>query len=131
MMPKARGLTQHGGLPGWLEESDPAGVRDGRMEIVWLHFFKINFFGTGSFYILVTPYWEVKGIIIRKVSSLLLREESWNERMLARVVFFSFFSYYIQHCFICRPLDSTVPTDAGIEPRTVATGAKAVRRSNH
>ncbi len=41
------------------------------------------------------------------------------------------FSYYIQHCFICRPSDSTVPTDAGIEPRTVATGALAVRRSNH
>ncbi len=34
-------------------------------------------------------------------------------------------------CFICRPSDSTVPTDAGIEPRTVATGALAVRRSNH
>ncbi len=45
---------------------------------------------------------------------------------------FSFFlSYYIQHCFICRPSDSTVPTDAGIEPRTVATGALAVRPSNH
>jgi hypothetical protein len=40
-------------------------------------------------------------------------------------------SYNIQHCFICRPSDSTVPTDAGIEPRTVATGALAVRRSNH
>jgi hypothetical protein len=39
--------------------------------------------------------------------------------------------YYIQHCFICRPSDSTVRTDAGIEPRTVATGALAVRRSNH
>ncbi len=45
--------------------------------------------------------------------------------------FFIFFSYYIQHCFICRPSDSTVPTDAGIEPRTVATGALAIRRSNH
>ncbi len=33
--------------------------------------------------------------------------------------------------FICRPSDSTVPTDAEIEPRTVATGALAVRRSNH
>ncbi len=33
MSPKVRGLTQHGGLPGRLEESDPAGcdfVRDGR-----------------------------------------------------------------------------------------------------
>ncbi len=29
--------------------------------------------------------------------------------------FFSFCSYNIQHCFICRPSDSTVPTDAGIE----------------
>ncbi len=26
MSPKARGLAQHGGPPGWLEESDPAGV---------------------------------------------------------------------------------------------------------
>jgi hypothetical protein len=26
--------------------------------------------------------------------------------------------YTIQHCFICRPSDSTVPEDAGIEPRT-------------
>jgi hypothetical protein len=33
MRPKARGLAQHGGPPGWLEECDPAGcdlVRDGR-----------------------------------------------------------------------------------------------------
>jgi hypothetical protein len=46
-----------------------------------------------------------------------------------RIFYFIFSSYYIQHCFICRPSDSTVPTDAGIEPRTVATGALAVRRS--
>ncbi len=39
--------------------------------------------------------------------------------------------YYIQHCFICRPSDSTVSEDAEIEPRTVATSALAVRRSNH
>jgi hypothetical protein len=45
--------------------------------------------------------------------------------------FFFFCSYNIQHGFICRPSDSTVPTDAGIEPRTVATSALAVRRSNH
>ncbi len=36
-----------------------------------------------------------------------------------------------KHCFICRPSDSTVPTDAGIAPRTLATGALAFRRSNH
>ncbi len=39
--------------------------------------------------------------------------------------------YCIQHCFICRPSDSTVSEDAGIEPRTVATSALAVRLSNH
>ena len=42
---------------------------------------------------------------------------------------FLFFSYFIQHYFIGRPSDSTVPTDAGIEPRTVATGALAVRHA--
>ncbi len=26
MRSKARGLVQHGGLPGWLEESDPEGA---------------------------------------------------------------------------------------------------------
>jgi hypothetical protein len=29
--------------------------------------------------------------------------------------------YVIQHCFICRPSESTVSEDAAIEPRTVAT----------
>ncbi len=38
---------------------------------------------------------------------------------------------FFQHCLICRPLDSTVSEDAGIGPRTVATFALAVRRSNH
>ncbi len=37
----------------------------------------------------------------------------------------------IQHCFIYRPSDFTVSEDPGIEPRTVATTALAVRRSNH
>jgi hypothetical protein len=39
--------------------------------------------------------------------------------------------YVIQHCFICRPSDSTVSKDAGIEPRTVATLALTARCSNH
>jgi hypothetical protein len=39
--------------------------------------------------------------------------------------------FCIQHCFICRPSDSIVYEDAGIEPITVATSALAVRRSNH
>jgi hypothetical protein len=46
--------------------------------------------------------------------------------------FFFFFIHTIfSTVFICRPSDSTVPTDVGIEPRTVATGALAVRHSNH
>jgi hypothetical protein len=39
--------------------------------------------------------------------------------------------YCIQHCFIYHLSDSTVSEDAGIEPRTVATSAVAIRRSNH
>jgi hypothetical protein len=30
--------------------------------------------------------------------------------------FWGIFSYFIQHCFICRPSDSTVSEDAGTEP---------------
>ncbi len=33
--------------------------------------------------------------------------------------FFTFFSYFIQHCFICHPSDSTVPTVLGSKPRPV------------
>jgi hypothetical protein len=47
------------------------------------------------------------------------------------IIIYSFFLYCIQHCIICRPSDCTVSEDAGIEPRTVATSALAVRRSNH
>jgi hypothetical protein len=39
------------------------------------------------------------------------------------------FVYFIQHCFICRALDSTVSEDARIELRTLVTLALAVRRS--
>jgi hypothetical protein len=39
--------------------------------------------------------------------------------------------YDIQRRFICRPSDSTVSDDAGIEPGPFATTALAVRRSNH
>ncbi len=42
-----------------------------------------------------------------------------------------FYMYSFQHWFICRPSDSTVSDDVGIEPRTVATSALAVRPSNH
>ncbi len=44
---------------------------------------------------------------------------------------FSLYVYCILYCFICRPSDSTVSEYAGMEPRTVATSALAVRRSYH
>jgi hypothetical protein len=34
--------------------------------------------------------------------------------------------YFIQHCLICRPSDSTVSDDAGIEPRTVGIGCQTL-----
>jgi hypothetical protein len=37
----------------------------------------------------------------------------------------------IQHRLICRPSDSTVSEEAGIEPGTVVTLALTVGRSNH
>ncbi len=36
----------------------------------------------------------------------------------------------MQHYFICRPSDSTVSEDAGIELRTVATTALAVSQTH-
>jgi hypothetical protein len=33
-------------------------------------------------------------------------------------IYFYLLMCFIQHCFICRPSDSTVSEDAGIEPRT-------------
>ncbi len=44
-------------------------------------------------------------------------------------LFLCFSMYCIQHCFNCRPSDSTVSEDAGIESKNVATSALAVRRS--
>ncbi len=48
-----------------------------------------------------------------------------------RGYFLVFFMYIIQHCFICRPSESTVSEDAGIEPWTVANLTLAVRRFYH
>ncbi len=45
--------------------------------------------------------------------------------------FYLFFMHFVQQCFICCLLDSTVSEDAGIEPRTVATFALACRHSNN
>jgi hypothetical protein len=39
--------------------------------------------------------------------------------------------YNIQHCFICRPSDSTVSESAEIELRIVTTLTLRARRPNH
>ncbi len=53
----------------------------------------------------------------------------WKFALKGEYIYFFFnifFGDFFLHCFICRPSDSTVPTDAGIEPRTVATGALTI-----
>jgi hypothetical protein len=44
---------------------------------------------------------------------------------------FCYMLYFIQHCFVCRLVDSTVPEKSGFKPRTVVTLALTVRCSNH
>ena len=46
-----------------------------------------------------------------------------------RISWIFLFMYDIQHCFICRPSDSTVSEDARIVPRTVATTALSVMQT--
>ncbi len=58
-------------------------------------------------------------------------ERSLRKHFFNGGFFWDFFRYDIQHCFICRPSESTVSENAGIESRTVATTALAVGRSNH
>ncbi len=52
---------------------------------------------------------------------------SLNCEELLKGDFSYFFMYVTQHCFICRPSDSTVPEDAGIEPRTVTSTEESVK----
>jgi hypothetical protein len=80
--------------------------------------------------------WEKHSIAVAqivksgRISSKRREIQTYKERGIF-FGFFFLFMYDIQHCFICRPSDSTVSEDAGIKPRTVATTALAVRRSNH
>ncbi len=72
--------------------------------------------------------WKIQQWIIldnlegRKSIEVKIKTEKIN-RGIKKKFFFSM--YCIQHCFICRPSDSTVSEDAGIQPRTVATSALA------
>ncbi len=44
-----------------------------------------------------------------------------------RVFWIFLFMYVLQHCFICRPSNSTVSEDGGTEPKAVATVITARR----
>ncbi len=75
-------------------------------------------------------FWANKLNCTRRISIAMRKRPSGNCRLWKGDIWIFFlFMYDIQHCFICRPSDSTVLEDAGIEPRTVATTALAVRRS--
>jgi hypothetical protein len=55
-------------------------------------------------------------------------------KMLKRGIFLDFFFYVlyiIQHCFICRPSDTTVSEMLGTNQACVATVALTARRCNH
>jgi len=156
-----RGRARHGGPPGWLEESDPAGcdfVRDGRSmpptltdhthmsrsgaDLILnvhkhckeLHHARKACSGT-------LQYADLNKIVVFTgglhwlpvYSSWSWRSIKLLQRMewILKVFLFLFFQYFIQHWFICRLSDSTVLEDAGIEPRKVATSTLAVRRYNH
>ncbi len=51
-------------------------------------------------------------------SSVSSIKEFWTK--VNKRIFRIFRTYFVQHCFICRPLDFAVSEDAGIKPRTVA-----------
>jgi hypothetical protein len=72
---------------------------------------------------------RIQRIRIRAHNTANLHEEKNTYRGIFLVFFL--LMYVIQHCFICRPSDSTVSEDAGIEPRTVTTLALTARRSNY
>jgi hypothetical protein len=59
---------------------------------------------------------------VAKQPNILTRQE-YKGKIYVKNIGFFLFMYDIQHCFICRPSDSTVSEDAGIGPRTVATTA--------
>jgi hypothetical protein len=48
-----------------------------------------------------------------------LKKTTYGMFLIGFFFYFTFFMYVIQHCFICRPSDSTVLEEDGIEPSSV------------
>ncbi len=91
--------------------------------------------GTGK---RLTLFYSVVPCVFRSISFWRRLEDlddsgTFYWKYFLRGIFLVYFQYFIQQCFICPLLGSTVSVseDAGIEPSTVATTPLAVRRSNH
>jgi hypothetical protein len=70
------------------------------------------------------------GVGSRSGSVQLITDPVGPKTFFLRGIFiFLIFMYVIQHCVICRPSDSSVSVNAGIDPKTVATSALTARRS--
>ncbi len=82
-------------------------------------------------YGLRTCFYSTHHKIRRKKKHLQKKFDLGSSKIRGIFLGFFLFMYDIQQCFICRPSDSTVSEDAGIESRPVATTALAVRRFNH
>jgi hypothetical protein len=68
-------------------------------------------------------FWAFKETVTRKeleknLDNTAEGKDVNNDNFFLNEIFGGFFSYCIQHSLICRPSDSTVPTDAGIEQNT-------------
>ncbi len=65
---------------------------------------------------------------LRKRDNFVWQERGGRGLAWSRIFLCFFLFYVIQHCFICRPLDSTVSEDLGIEPTTVANHIRNDRK---
>ncbi len=54
----------------------------------------------------------------KRTARAIRRKIAWS-RFFRGILYFIFWKYLIQHCFICRPSDSAVSADAGIEPQAI------------
>ncbi len=92
-----------------------------------VHFARNKIFFNFSLHALLTYKPFKKGRSFRTY-----RHTNLDQQMSFKWGFLDFFlsMYVIQHCFICRPSDSTVSENAGFEPRTVETLVLTARRSN-